>query len=229
MTKPEGNRFLMYRAIEDVLDKFAAIITNIMSYADIYNRFRTIIQDISDNDNIYQNAKKGTIADKEIAENGLIRELLVKANVLFLISQKNNNSSLKAISNVSESGLKKLRETALLQKARLILNSFKKNTAYLKDFSMNDDALAVFQGKIDQYDSALNIKNLSQAESKSARIKLKELFKAADLIVRNELDKAAELIRSEHPDFYKEYKAARIVKDFGQPKSVKPDSGSTPN
>jgi hypothetical protein len=219
MTKSEQNKFSMYRAIESILEDFKESIDAKPMLKDSTDNFKKVLQEFMDKDNTYLNVKKGTTADKESAEEKLIEELMVKAGVLFVHARKTDNGNLKALSQVTRSGLQQLRDPELLQKAKSILENFRDNLEELKKSGMTDQSLTDLEGVVKNYEDAVNKKDSKQAEGKASRKDLKDLFSEVDDILKNDLDRLIEMVRTDNADFYNRYKAARSIKDLGQPRT----------
>lgn len=216
MTNNEINKNMMYIAIGNIFQKYAAAISQIPFFNEYYQHFQNLQQSLNLKNNIYLHIKKGTTADKENKKAELIEELLTKSNTLFLLARKNNNENLKAIARQSKSGLHKLRDFQLLNYADLLSKELQSNLESLKDFNMDAKVIEELNLKIKAFNISLNIKDTTQATGKASRKELKLLFKQIDDVLRHELDKSMELLRHTHKDFYQEYRAARIVKDLGQ-------------
>ena len=215
MTKVEQNKFAMYCAIESILGNFTSDIETKPLLKDIADAFKSDLQEIRDKDNTYLNVKKGSTADKDSAEEELIEELLAKGGALHVIARKKNDGNLKLLSDVKRSNLKHLRDTELMQRAKLILESFKENQEELKNHGMTDTSLTELENAVNDYEDAVNNRDTKHAEGKASRKDLKALFTETDDILKNELDRLMEMVKDDSEEFYNQYKAARTIKDLG--------------
>jgi hypothetical protein len=219
MTKVEQNKYSMFSAIESILGKFQPMIGSQPMLKECSDNFTNVLDELRDKDNTYLNVKKGSREDKDTAKERLIDELTAKAGALFVFARKTGNGNLKAVTEVTRSGLERLRDPELLQKAKVILENFRENLEELKKNGMTDQSLADLDKAVNNFDTAIGKKDSKQAEGKASRKDLNEIFDEADDILKNDLDRLVELVKNDSPDFYNQYKAARVIKDLGQPKS----------
>jgi hypothetical protein len=125
---------------------------------------------------------------------------------LFIYARKTGNGNLKAISEVTRSGLERLRDLELFQKAKAILENFSDNIEEMKKNGMTDQSLAELDVAVNDYGTAIGNKDSKQVEGKA---------------IRKDLDASlmkSKILKNEIPELYNQYKTARIIKDLGQPR-----------
>jgi hypothetical protein len=66
------------------------------------------------------------------------------------------NGNLKAVSEVTRSGLERLRDPELLQKAKAILENFRDNIEEMKKNGMTDQSLAELDLAVNDYGAAVS-------------------------------------------------------------------------
>ena len=175
---------------------------------------------IADIDTRFKSSSKGKALDKQNAQGDVIDTLLKIAGVLYVLGKNQKNENLKALSSVTVSGLKKMRDNDILLKAKNILQNAKSNQAALKNLDTDIDAdVAELDAGITNYENAMNTKEVKTTESHASREALNTAFIKADDILNEELDNLMEVIRKKIPDLYNQYKSARNIKDLGIRKS----------
>jgi hypothetical protein len=221
MTKIEKNKFSMYLSTESILDNYQTDITSRQMLKESADKFTNITKEIREKDNKYLNVKKGSTAGKDSAKDALIEELMVKVGALHILARKLGDDNLKEITDVTRSDLRELRDPELLLKAGMIHEHFKDYIEDLKKNGITDQSLIELEKAVSNYEDAINKKDAKQAESKTSRKDLSELFELADDILKNELDRSMEFVKKDNPEFYKNYKSARLIKDLAKPRTKK--------
>jgi hypothetical protein len=149
-----------------------------------------------------------------------VNVLVPVASALFVQGTTQKQVELKEKANVSESALRKMRDTELVGKASSILS--------LAGYAISPEMLADLGGKIQAFSSSVGQRESDVAERMGACGNLMELFDVADRTLTEELDRLMELVRGSQTQFYNEYFAARVIKDLGtrhrpaQPTASKP-------
>lgn len=121
---------------------------------------------------------------------------------------------VKAIADVTESGLYALRDTELVSTATVILKAAQANVAALAPFNVTSEEIADLESKINAFNSSIGGSEGGVASRKSANKSVREYLKKlmADL---DEIDTMMNLVQRDEPDFCDEYFAARQVKATG--------------
>ena len=71
------------------------------------------------------------------------------------------------------------------------------------------------KSQIAAYDAATKQVSSGMAERVGARTAVSDLFIQADQILKDELDRMMQFFRVGAPEFYNDYRAARVIKDIG--------------
>ncbi|MBN2547368.1 MAG: hypothetical protein JXB50_16310 [Spirochaetes bacterium] len=225
MTKREINKYSMYKSLLTVLNGSKEKIVNIEGLKTSSDELTAVTAEISETDIRYKNLTKGARDDKYSSKESLITSLLKTANVLYVYAKKNDNFPLKEKSDLTESGLKKIRENELLQKAKTVVETAEQNAgetaAIHKEFS---EELKKLKESLTVYEASIGSHSSKTTEKQASREALTEAFKKADDIIKEQLDPLIELIREKEIDLYNQYYAARTIKDLGVRKAVKEDA-----
>lgn len=214
MIKREENKYSMYRGITQLLGEQKETIANIPAFQISMTDFNGLLEKISDKDKQYQNISKGATAAKDNAENELIEKTIAVSSALYVFARRSKNDPLKAITKITPSSLKKMRDSDLLQQAKTIHENAAAHQANLPEFGIEQEDIESLKQKIDVFEKALGSKETRVAESKAAREELKELFDEADELLYEELDSMIELVKNTDAEFYNKYQAARVIKDL---------------
>ncbi len=211
----EENKFTMFRTVNGHLVNNPTVVDSIPVFRLSADLFEAKLMAIADKNGEYLSLTAGKTILKDEAEDALVGTLLGLASTLSLFAEINGKRDLQEIVNITESSLRRMRDTDLLNKGQEIVSHIEINKDDLDDFGITDEVLAKAKGCVELYDTSLNLKETSFAEKKAARQVLKDLFSEADDILYNRLDKCAEMVRQNYPEFYIQYQATRVIKDLG--------------
>ena len=214
MNKAQENKLTMHESVDSLLNNNAEKTAEIPAFDVSITSFRADLAELKKKSLVYENATAGKSESKWSAEDDLIESLLPVASALNVIAMRNKNPELREIANVTETFLRRLRDTELVSKSKAVLAAGNENAAELVKFGITAERITDLGAKIDAYEKSIGGRESSVAERMGARQGVIELFAKVDDDLE-ELDNLMELVRTKYPDFYNEYQAARTVKETG--------------
>ncbi len=215
MTKTEENKFSSYRAVISVLDENQSVVTTLPALNNAVTSFKTIVSDISVRDTEYTTSVAGKTKAKNLVEDELLDLLIPSADTVYAFASRNKNEELKEKSKVSRSKLKGMRDSDLISKSKLIHGLLDTNIAALADYGVTSAKVTALLNKINEYESALGLKETGFANKSATRQTLSQLFDHADLVLKTEIDALMENFKANNKMFYDKYWSARVIKDLG--------------
>jgi hypothetical protein len=216
MNKYQSNKYSMYRAVNEVLKNNESLFSGIKRFKESEKEFEKCFDNIEKISAVNKTVSKGLVINKENAGYELADSLLKVGGVLYIAAIDMKKENLKSIAKVNGSELKRMRINDFILKSKDILNYSKSNIDSLKKIHEGiESEINELEIKLNIYESILKTKEHKTVERISSKIILKEEFKKTDYILKNELDKLIELVKTSSIDFYQQYKAARVIKDLG--------------
>jgi hypothetical protein len=215
MTNNQENKLTMYEAVQTLLDANGDKTTGNPAFAGAVGRFRSTVEGIKGKSSELEAAGVGRASAKVQAEDQLVSTLMPIASALFVHAGVSSNAELKQKADVSESALRRIRDTDLVAKASALLRTANQYASALGDFGVTPAMLTECQTKLDAFNASIGQRESGAAERVAARTNLLELFDVADKTLNEELDRLMELVRGSQTQFYNEYFAARVIKDLG--------------
>ena len=213
MDKRENDRFQMYKSVEEFLAKNGKITKEIPGFENSFTDFKQSIDEIEKKDNEYQITAEGSTQEKENAEDAMIDVLVKLCSLVYVFARRSRNEQLKAISKVTPSSLKYMRDADLLQRAKALHEQMVENKTAMEPYKITQDDIDKLKATIDAYEERSNTKENKFAEKKSARQELNARFINANEILSEELDSLVDFIKDTHAEFYGKYQAARLVNE----------------
>lgn len=213
MDKRENNRFQMFKSVEEYLEAHGDITKEIPGFQNSFVDFKGNIADIETKDKEYQLIAEGSTAEKETAEDEMIETLVKLCSLVYVFARRARNEQLKAISKVTPSGLKYMRDGDLLHRAKTLYEQMVDNKVAMEPYQITQGHIDELKARIDAYESKSDVKENKFAERKTARQKLSSKFIDASEILSEELDSLIEFIKDTQAEFYGKYQSARLIND----------------
>lgn len=155
----------------------------------------------------------GVAADKKFLREILAQQAYKLAAAVFAYASSINNHTLKEEVDFSTTELLRHKDDELAPTCRNIHDAANANLAALAGYGITAPVLASFDGLIDQYAAVVPAPRNAAALRKTYAETLKTLFKDADNMLKNMLDKVAVQFIAGNLEFYNTYKNNRIIID----------------
>ncbi|CAN5368581.1 hypothetical protein BH10ACI1_BH10ACI1_20340 [soil metagenome] len=213
----------MYEVVEMLCDANPTIIATIVAFVAAYNEFKALIANINTAAQLSSAVLTGIAADKKVSKLGLSQIAAKIAGQIFAYSAKNGNNTLKAAVNFSVSDLSRMKDGELAALCQTIHDKGIENKDVLTDYGVTTAKLAELQAAINAYAESVPKPRTAITERSTTKANIKQMFKDADSVLLEQMDKLVEDFAEDFPDFVSNYKNARIIVD---PKPKKKKSGN---
>lgn len=215
MTKNETNKYNMYHAVKAVMEENVEAVSEYPALAEAVADFNLKTEKISETDRNYTLSIGGKTNSKNNSEEELIGDLIHVKSALYAFAVKTKHEELKALSAGSESSLRRMRDTDLLQHAQLIKTAGSANLTSLAPYKITETLLDALSEKIFAYKRSIEIKDAGFADRGALRAQLTSQFDSANQILKERIDSLMEAFKKSNPQFYLAYSSARGIKDLG--------------
>jgi len=235
MTSNQSNKYSMYTATANVLKGNTAKTAAIPAFAASYTRLDSLITQIQDKDKERMGKTPGKLAAKDEAEDALMTATIIISSALTAMARSKGNTQLKEAAFVSESYIRHARSNEQINIAKLIYDLAKANRQDLAAYAITDTMLEDLKSRIAAYDLAVKDFASGVAERVGARTAVSDLFVQADEVIKEEIDPMMQVFRVTDPEFFNDFRAARVIKDIGvrhgknATAAAKPSSTGAPN
>ena len=206
-------KLTMYRTIEQIQDTNASIIAAVPALVSVVAVFKAIIASILETTELTDVNLTGIAADKGNAKQHLARTTSDYAAIIAAFASATKNATLKQEVNYSYTKLAKMRDEALAPICRIIHDRAKENLDALHDYGITSEKLALLDTAIGDYAAKSPKTRTAIVNRQAHNTNLRELFKQADDILKNQMDGLMKNFRATHPDLYNAYFAAREIID----------------
>lgn len=231
MDRKLTNRVTMFKTVAVVLDQNNTVWDKIAPLVTAVQQFKDKITAIDAAAQKQETPVSGAVDDKAAARDALEDVLFLICEALGVLGHTSNDNELVALVDLTPSGLDKLGDEELSNRATTILaraNAMKTELA----------TLLVTQANLDELDQALQTFQATKEKPRTAVAErvaqtgsLPSLVRDGSSILRNQIDPLVNLFRRSNPDFVAAYRSARVIIDragsHASPKT--PPSTSPPN
>jgi hypothetical protein len=228
MTQNQNNRFSMYSATAKVLSDNDTKISAVPALANAFGRFEGLLSQIRDKDKERSSKTPGKVAAKDEAEDALVMATIIVSSALAAFARVKGNAQLREAAHVTESTLRTVRMNEQLNIARVTYDLAKANAMELVGFGVSQTMLDDLKSRIAAYELAMKDVSSGMAERTGAKTAVSELFVQAYDVLKQELDPLMQIFRVTDPEFFNDFRAARVVKDIGVRHTKNNSTAKTP-
>ncbi len=213
MDRKLTNRVTMFKTVAAVLDQNNSIWSGMAPLATAVQAFKAKVTAIDAAAQKQETPVSGAVDEKAGARDALEDVLFLTCEALGALGHTSNDNELMALTDLTPSGLDKLGDEALANRATTILaraNAMKSELATLQ----------VTQANLDELDQALQDFQASKAKPRTAVAErvaqtesLPSLVREGSDILGNQIDPLVNLFRRSNADFVAGYRSARVIVD----------------
>lgn len=207
----QEDKFSMYYVVKNTCEKYQTTWTTNAVFAATYNLWVAKIPLIEQNRDAQILETTGITTDKTAKRNSMTEKTLFMINRLQSYANVVNNPELLESIKYSASDLKKSRDTDVIGICNTVLAKATANTTAIATYGVTAAMITELQAAITAYSATLAKPKAAKSQTKTATENLTKLFKEADELLVKRLDLDIELFKTSKPDFYSQYKTARII------------------
>lgn len=207
----QEDKFSMYYVVKNTCEKYQTTWTTNAVFAATYNLWVAKIPLIEQNRDAQTLETTGITTDKTAKRNSMTEKTLFMINRLQSYANVVNNPELLESIKYSASDLKKSRDTDVIGICNTVLAKANANAAAIATYGVTAAMITELQTAITAYSATLAKPKAAKSQTKTATENLTKLFKEADELLVKRLDLDIELFKTTKPEFYSQYKTARII------------------
>ncbi len=207
----QEDKFSMYYVVKNTCEKYQTTWTTNAVFAATYNLWVAKIPLIEQNRDAQTLETTGITTDKTAKRNSMTEKTLFMINRLQSYANVVNNPELLESIKYTASDLKKSRDTDVVGICNTVLAKSNANAAAIVTYGVTAAMITELQAAITAYSATLAKPKAAKSQTKTATENLTKLFKEADELLVKRLDLDIELFKTSKPEFYSQYKTARII------------------
>jgi hypothetical protein len=225
MDKIKINKGRMYRATDLVLDKYASLYSEHAELIDACLKLKAGINLIEEQQQVQVVDNTGLTQTKVVLRVELTGIILKFSNGLKALATLQKDADLLKKSTFKLSDLNKLADPVLYDVGFLLFYLASSFREQLLHFFITDDDFTLMEAKLLSLKAAIPQKRLATTVSKVSTKKLNEVFQTNDHLLKEVIDIFVAPFQYAYPDFYNEYKNARMIVGYtGRGKTKKEET-----
>lgn len=213
MNKVQTNQFRMFTNTRATLDANSLLWNGIPVMITSKNELDEVYQRIEEVNEKTVVKSKAVTANKALVLTNLIKKVLVLSGALQAYAAFTDNTVLAGKIKLVKSDITKIRETDVEAVIAPVLKEALKEIDNLIDYGISEALITEADTSLDDYKVLIGQPRTIRNQAFAAMILLDELFDAANVIVKNKLDKLMIRFKFTHTEFYSEYERARTIVD----------------
>lgn len=215
MTRRDESKLSMYLAVQHVCNANPTVWGGLAAFVTAFGEFETVIDGIHDTREQQETTSVGETQDKQQLRETLVVQAIEVSKKVKAFADATNDHALYESVNYGEGALLRAADTVLRDQTQVIHDVADGILASLVDYNVDAAMLAALQTDIDNFNDAIPRPRSAIITRRTATLELPELFAEGDDILKRRMDNLVEDFRESDPDFYEDYKGARIIVDGG--------------
>jgi len=221
MNDKQTNQLTMFEEVNDTLDANADIVIKVKPAQDGHAFLKTQIVEIHTQHEIQQKITTGITDDKEQTRSEYEESILKVGGGLMAHAAATDNKELYAMTDISGYKLIRMREEKLYDYGKTIYDLALPLQPQLAELMISSEDVALLNTKREAFGLLMPKKRTAIGVASAATDHLDELIRETNIFLYKKLDKIMFLFRTTYPDFYKQYRSARMIIDRGHGKKGK--------
>lgn len=211
MNSNQEDRLSMYYGVKSTCEKYQTTWAANAVFAATYNLWAAKLPLIEANRDAQTLETTGITTDKTAKRAAMVEKALFIENRLQSYANVTNNPELLESIQYSASDLRKARDTDVVGICNTVLAKANSNAAAIVTYGVTAAMITDLQTAIAAYSATLAKPKAAKSQTKTATENLIKLFKEADDLLVKRLDLDIELFKASKPEFYSQYKTARMI------------------
>jgi hypothetical protein len=211
MTGLQEDFLNMIYSVKTIVDKFISTWTTNTVFAASYALLTGKIAPIEQNRDAQMAKSKGVTTDKNVKRDALTEKALFIVNRIRSYATVTANNDLLESVHFTQSSFDKSRDTDIVGIVDIIIAKANANVTALASYGVTAALITDLQTALTAYSNYIAKPRIVTTQTKNATENLAVLFKEVNDILTKRLDLDIEVFKTLKPDFYSQYKTARIV------------------
>jgi hypothetical protein len=206
----EESKLNMYLGLKDLTGTYEDVVKTLPKYMENYTILLDSIRQIQELSEQMAVNKTGYAAVKNVLREELTQLAADNSRKITAYARFTGNLGLLNETNYTTSDLGRLSFIKFRDSIKMLYDKIAANAAALAEYGITAGGQKIFMDKIEEFNRILVTPRSGITERASQRIRLMELFQAADTAVGN-MDYAVGIIKLSNPAFYNVYMTGRKI------------------
>lgn len=211
MNRTQINKIRMYSATNMVLENHAGIISGFPELLEVHSELQQSLGVIDQNRQVQETDTTGLTLEKTVIRQRVNKLILQFSAALLAYATINKNNELKMKATYKNSDLIHAADPILYDIGFLLLNLARPVQNDIQRFSLSPQDFDDLEQNLNQFKQSIPQKRVATGTSKVSTKNIDLMFKTIDDLLKNKIDILMLHYQFSNPDFYNEYKSARLI------------------
>jgi hypothetical protein len=211
MNKLQDSMLMMGYSVISVGDRFQSTWTGNGPFTAAFNLFKTKVALVESYRDIQIGEMTGITSDKNIKKLTLIDKIMFVEHRLKSFAATTSNNELAGSINYNASDMKYTSQAEISGIANTLIAKAQANITALAPYGITAPVITDLQTAVTAFNTALPRPRNAMVQRKNATENINLLFAEINSILKDRLDHDIEVFKTTKPEFYSQYKAARMI------------------
>jgi len=212
-------KLTMYKTVLEIVSVNATSWEGIPAFVDTVEKFREKVSFLEDKEQVQRLSTVGVVAARDTLRNSSANQLMRISGALSALGKANGDDILHLQMKISPSTLRRSTRSEYLSVISSIVNCAAQHVEELLNYGITaQEVLDLYDLKVQLMNSSIRPR-AAMIDRKGSTVMIAKLEKEIDDLLKNELDEMMKIINVTNNDFYRDYKAARSIINYGSGKS----------
>ena len=211
MTDNQENKLRMYFTVSAVCESNTELWQDNEVFVSDFQRFKSKIPRIEKCRDQLRIENIITDSIKSIDRVELEELAFYLSGKILSFAKDSGNKALQAEVRNNRDNIGNATDIELIEICNMLTNQASTNLAQLSTYSVNAESIGTLQQLTSSFFAHMDRAKMFHSKYRTTEELLRKLFKDVDDILRNKLDNDIEFYKNSDPEFYGQYKTARIV------------------
>ena len=205
----------MFEAVQVVLSEYFAVFAMLEDLVLGHQRLKDAINLLKRLRQIQEPDRTGLTDTKTDLRKSLVAMILDLMAAIKSYANASKNKDLKSIVGYTETELNHKPDPVLYDIGKLVTDTATPLQPELAKYFLTPEKLENAVIQLDRFDESIPKKRVAISKSKASTENIKKVTRSTSDFLKEEVDVLVELFKTTNPDFYKAYRNARIIIDYG--------------
>jgi len=221
MNARQEAKYQMYRSTQSHCNANATVIAGNAALNNAFKAFEALVEEIGNHETVIAKKITGVSKDKSQVKSSLADTAYRIASQVFAYASKAKNNSLKKQVDFSPTELLRTKDELFVPAVQNIYNAANDNAKALTDFGITQNDLNELTALMDAYKTATPTPRTAIGARAAKAKSLTELFKEADRLLKEQIDKLVTGLKKGNNLFVTEFANVRkIIDPASRPKKA---------
>lgn len=225
MNNSQQNKLSMYESVAKVLDENKSVWQSLKALNEAVQEFTALLDNLRDKGVQRVKNTTGVTLGKNSKKELMAKKAAQLAASAYAYAEKLNDKVLQAKFGYSVSDIKRSDDNNAISLTFAIAEEAEKIQDQLADYGVMPNEVEELKSFCNDFKNSIGEKANVKSGRVAATESLQELFKTADSLLKNQMDKLLLRFQDQSPEFYLTYQNARVIRDLGG-RSRKKESGN---